>query len=100
MRFGQTDGPADALLYERTRLHLKNEVWPGRLLANKLDQPVRVLWLLAWFSLYSLVCTLLYRFNYSREDEEIYKEFMEINNELIPHLMKTVTMSENNGEFV
>jgi len=35
------------------------------------------------------------RYNYSREDEEIYKEFLEINNELIPHLMKSVTMSEN-----
>jgi menin len=28
------------------------------------------------------------RYNYNREDEEIYKEFLEINNELIPHLMK------------
>nr|CAG4650063.1 EOG090X0424 [Sida crystallina] len=27
-------------------------------------------------------------YNYSREDEEIYKEFLEIANELIPHVMK------------
>jgi hypothetical protein len=26
---------------------------------------------------------------HSKEDEEIYKEFMEINNELIPHVFKT-----------
>lgn len=29
-----------------------------------------------------------YRYNYSRDDEEIYKEFLEIANELIPHIMK------------
>ena len=40
------------------------------------------------------------RYNYSREDEEIYKEFLEINNELIPHLMKSVTMTENLGEDI
>lgn len=28
------------------------------------------------------------RYNYSRDDEEIYKEFLEIANELIPHIMK------------
>nr|CAG4640762.1 EOG090X0424 [Eulimnadia texana] len=28
------------------------------------------------------------KYNYSREDEEIYKEFFEIANELIPHIMK------------
>lgn len=27
-------------------------------------------------------------YNYSRDDEEIYKEFLEIANELIPHIMK------------
>lgn len=32
-----------------------------------------------------------YRYNYSREDEEIYKEFLEIANELIPHIMKVVS---------
>lgn len=31
---------------------------------------------------------LLLRYNYSRDDEEIYKEFLEIANELIPHIMK------------
>ena len=40
------------------------------------------------------------RYNYSREDEEIYKEFLEINNELIPHLMKSVTMTENLGGYL
>lgn len=28
-------------------------------------------------------------YNYSRDDEEIYKEFLDIANELIPHVMKT-----------
>lgn len=28
------------------------------------------------------------QYNYSRDDEEIYKEFLEIANELIPHIMK------------
>jgi menin len=31
------------------------------------------------------------RYNYSRDDEEIYKEFLEIANELIPHAMKVVS---------
>lgn len=31
----------------------------------------------------------IFRYNYSRDDEEIYKEFLEIANELIPHIMKT-----------
>ena len=30
----------------------------------------------------------LVRYKYSKDDEEIYKEFMEINNELIPHILK------------
>ena len=34
------------------------------------------------------------RYKYSKEDEEIYKEFMEINNDLIPHILKT----EGGGE--
>ena len=29
-----------------------------------------------------------YRYSYSKDDEEIYKEFMEIANELIPHVLK------------
>ena len=32
---------------------------------------------------------ILCRYKYSKEDEEIYKEFMEINNDLIPHILKT-----------
>ena len=30
-----------------------------------------------------------FRYNYSKDDEEIYKEFMEIANELIPHILKS-----------
>ncbi|PSN44102.1 Menin [Blattella germanica] len=30
-------------------------------------------------------------YNYSRDDEEIYKEFLEIANELIPHIIKVVS---------
>lgn len=33
------------------------------------------------------------RYNYGREDEEIYKEFLEIANELIPHIVKVVSTS-------
>lgn len=32
-----------------------------------------------------------FRYNYSRDDEEIYKELMEIANELIPHIIKVVS---------
>ncbi|XP_054712604.1 LOW QUALITY PROTEIN: menin-like [Uloborus diversus] len=31
------------------------------------------------------------KYNYGREDEEIYKEFLEIANELIPHIVKVVS---------
>ncbi|XP_067132553.1 menin [Centruroides vittatus] len=31
------------------------------------------------------------KYNYGREDEEIYKEFLEIANELIPHIIKVVS---------
>lgn len=34
-------------------------------------------------------------YNYSRDDEEIYKEVMEIANELIPHIMKVVSSGHN-----
>lgn len=37
---------------------------------------------------------LHFSFNYNREDEEIYKEFLEIGNDLIPSIMKNVA-SEN-----
>ena len=36
------------------------------------------------------------RYKYSKEDEEIYKEFMEINNDLIPHILKTEGRSQSN----
>ncbi|CAG5116576.1 unnamed protein product [Candidula unifasciata] len=32
------------------------------------------------------------KFNYTREDEEIYKEFLEIANELIPNIVKSVSV--------
>jgi len=32
--------------------------------------------------------SVIKRYKYSKDDEEIYKEFMEINNELIPHILK------------
>ena len=35
---------------------------------------------------------IFFRYKYSKDDEEIYKEFMEINNELIPHMFKTKGM--------
>ncbi|CAH1407056.1 unnamed protein product [Nezara viridula] len=35
------------------------------------------------------------QYNYSRDDEEIYKEVMEIANELIPHIMKVVSSGHN-----
>lgn len=34
---------------------------------------------------------IFFRYNYTRDDEEIYKEVMEIANELIPHIMKVVS---------
>lgn len=33
------------------------------------------------------------RYRYSKDDEEIYKEFMEIANELIPHLVKSASLN-------
>ncbi|KAB7506014.1 Menin [Armadillidium nasatum] len=36
-------------------------------------------------------------YNYSRDDEEIYKEFLEIATELIPHLMRTSSSSNYRG---
>lgn len=38
----------------------------------------------AWAS----AANIIKRYKYSKDDEEIYKEFMEINNELIPHILK------------
>lgn len=34
---------------------------------------------------------MFFSYNYTRDDEEIYKEVMEIANELIPHIMKVVS---------
>lgn len=40
-----------------------------------------------------------FRYNYFREDEEIYKEFFDIANDVIPNLLKeTNTGAENVGE--
>lgn len=39
------------------------------------------------------------RYNYFREDEEIYKEFFDIANDVIPNLLKETTAgAENAGE--
>lgn len=47
--------------------------------------------------LYSDSCSS--RYNYFREDEEIYKEFFDIANDVIPNLLKeTTTGTENMGE--
>ncbi|XP_066942616.1 menin isoform X4 [Macrobrachium rosenbergii] len=35
--------------------------------------------------------SVIKNYNYSRDDEEIYKEFLEIANELIPHIMRVVS---------
>jgi menin len=43
------------------------------------------------------VISLLFSYNYNREDEEIYKEFLEIANELIPHVVKL--MSNDGVQF-
>lgn len=40
------------------------------------------------FSIYYSKASFYCSYNYSRDDEEIYKEFSEIANELIPQLMK------------
>ena len=38
------------------------------------------------------------RYRYSKDDEEIYKEFMEIANELIPHAVKAASSSEGSKD--
>lgn len=35
--------------------------------------------------------SVIRRYNYTRDDEEIYKEFLEIANDLIPHMVKVVS---------
>ena len=37
---------------------------------------------------YANAAQVIRNFNYGREDEEIYKEFMEVNNEIIPQLVR------------
>ncbi|XP_022652874.1 menin-like [Varroa jacobsoni] len=37
---------------------------------------------------YASAAQVIRNFNYGREDEEIYKEFMEVNNEIVPQLIK------------
>lgn len=38
------------------------------------------------------------RYNYFREDEEIYKEFFDIANDVIPTLLKETAAAESPGE--
>lgn len=42
------------------------------------------------FESWANAADVIRQYNYSRDDEEIYKEFMEIANELIPHIIKVV----------
>lgn len=43
------------------------------------------------FESWANAADVIRQYNYSRDDEEIYKEFMEIANELIPHTIKVVS---------
>ncbi|XP_039283982.1 menin [Nilaparvata lugens] len=43
------------------------------------------------FETWANASDVIRQYNYSRDDEEIYKELMEIANELIPHIMKVVS---------
>ncbi|KAK6640164.1 hypothetical protein RUM44_011850 [Polyplax serrata] len=43
------------------------------------------------FASWANAADVIRQYNYSRDDEEIYKEFMEIANELIPHIIKVVS---------
>jgi len=43
------------------------------------------------FASWANASDVIRQYNYSRDDEEIYKEFMEIANELIPHIIKVVS---------
>lgn len=45
-------------------------------------------WAFEKFKCLYLQNVFISRYNYSRDDEEIYKEFLEIANELIPQIMK------------
>jgi len=40
-------------------------------------------------ALESLLTACVHRYNYNRDDEEVYKEFLEIANEMIPNVMRT-----------
>lgn len=42
-----------------------------------------------------MIVIILFRYNYSRDDEEIYKELKEIANDLIPHAMRVVGSGHN-----
>ncbi|XP_071454833.1 menin [Hetaerina americana] len=43
------------------------------------------------FESWANAADVIRQYNYSRDDEEIYKEFLEIANELIPHIIKVVS---------
>ncbi|KAG8222671.1 hypothetical protein J437_LFUL002553 [Ladona fulva] len=43
------------------------------------------------FGSWANAADVIRQYNYSRDDEEIYKEFLEIANELIPHIIKVVS---------
>jgi len=47
---------------------------------------------------WSEAASVVKKYKYSKDDEEIYKELMEINNELIPHILKTNESLVNDPE--
>lgn len=52
-----------------------------------LTNSTRIL-IIKYLNFFLFYITFCYSYNYSRDDEEIYKEFSEIANESIPQLMK------------
>ncbi|XP_028968193.1 menin [Galendromus occidentalis] len=48
---------------------------------------------------YANAAQVIRNFNYGREDEEIYKEFMEVNNEIIPQLVRYPGIPEDKTCF-
>lgn len=47
--------------------------------------------------LWSDAAQTIKKYNYSRDDEEIYKEFSEIANDVILHIVKSASLDPNNG---
>ncbi|XP_077998443.1 menin-like [Glandiceps talaboti] len=54
----------------------------------------------AALEMWAEAASVISRYNYSREDEEIYKEFLEIAHELIPNMLKTATLTKTNEHSI